>query len=119
MAAFSIASLLPEHRIQKDPAAELVAPIPPVAPVVPGTVVSAQGLSATISGVDVMVGDVVAISGWEAIPGPRRPGCFEPRVEAEVVAVNGVEATVMALIEGWTPVAGARVTLSRHGKLDP
>ncbi|ABM10423.1 MULTISPECIES: hypothetical protein [Micrococcaceae] len=114
MARFSIASLLRRRRIQKDHAnADLAAPV------AYGTVVSAPGPHATIGGLDVVVGDVVAISGWEAIKGPRRLGCLEPGTEAEVVAVNRAEATVMPLVGGWTPLVGARVMLSRHGGLDP
>ncbi|NMR32188.1 hypothetical protein [Crystallibacter degradans] len=114
MAKFSIASLLRWRRIQKDHAAA-----DPAGPVAYGTVVSSQGLYATIGGLDVAVGDVVAISGWEAIKGPRRPGCYEAGVEAEVVAVNGAEAAVVPLVGGWTPLVGTRVVLSRHGGLEP
>ncbi|GAB3245625.1 hypothetical protein [Arthrobacter pigmenti] len=112
MAAFSIASLLPGPRRQKDSAAANMA-------AAVGTVASSQGVHATIEGLDVGVGDVVAISGWEAIPGPRRFGCLEPGTEAEVVAVNRGEVTVTALVAGWTPLVGARVILSRRGALEP
>ncbi len=76
------------------------------APVAYGTVVSSQGLRATIGGLAVAVGDVVSVGA-----GPDGLG----GVEAEVVAVNRTEATVMPLADGWAPFAGTPVARSHRG----
>ncbi|MFC7400896.1 FliI/YscN family ATPase [Citricoccus sp. GCM10030269] len=73
------------------------------APVARGTVVSSQGLRAVIGGLAVAVGDVVTVG-----RGPTR-------TEAEVVAVNRTEATVMPLADGWSPAAGTPVERRSRG----
>ncbi|XKH58717.1 FliI/YscN family ATPase (plasmid) [Citricoccus nitrophenolicus] len=73
------------------------------APVQHGTVVSSQGLAATIAGLDVAVGEVVTIGG----------------VDAEVVAMDRTRATVMPLAAGWAPRNGAPVILSAQGDKVP
>jgi flagellum-specific ATP synthase len=73
------------------------------APVPFGTVVSSQGLRATIGGLAVAVGDVVSV------------GEDPHSTEAEVVAVNRTEATVMPLSDGWAPAAGTPVRRAHRG----
>lgn len=73
------------------------------APVQHGVITSSQGLSATIAGLSVSVGDLVQIQG----------------TDAEVVAVDRTQATVMPLSGGFSPAAGTEVTRAPTGSAIP